>query len=321
MYTHFAHHFSRRAPCTLLGCTVAWAVIFTPTAAYADKPTESVGAEMLFDRGQAAMEAGETDRACALFSESLRLDVAVGTLFNLAACEEKQGKLANAWEHYREGVRHVKQGDARVAIAATKIQSLEKRLPWLTVSLAAAAPAGASVTRDGVSLTNVSLGLAWPVNPGAHPVVVLAEGHEPRTVSVTLAEGEHREIVVDAGAALPGAAASAHGGTRTAAWVVGGIGAGALLTGVATGIVAAVNAGEVKDHCDTASGACDPTGLDAHARTKDWSTVSTVAFGATAGLGIASAVLFFVSRDRATRDAAATTTGLAVTPSGFRVIF
>ena len=53
-----------------------------------------------FERGRALQKDGKTAEACAAFGESLRLEFAYGTLFNVANCAELDGNLGTAWKAY-----------------------------------------------------------------------------------------------------------------------------------------------------------------------------------------------------------------------------
>src|SRR6185369_9862964 len=66
-----------------------------PAAAAAPDP-----AETLFNRGVAQMEAGAYEDACPAIEQSYKLDPRPGTLFALADCEAKRGRLATAVTRY-----------------------------------------------------------------------------------------------------------------------------------------------------------------------------------------------------------------------------
>src|SRR4051812_5323242 len=61
---------------------------------------DPAAAEALFNKGVTEMQAGHFDVACPAISESQRLDPRPGTLFTLAECEAKSGKIATALVHY-----------------------------------------------------------------------------------------------------------------------------------------------------------------------------------------------------------------------------
>ena len=64
--------------------------------------------------GQAAVDKGELRRGRALFLSSLELHPAVGTLLNLADCEEKLGLIASAWRHFKDARPLMRDGDGRI---------------------------------------------------------------------------------------------------------------------------------------------------------------------------------------------------------------
>jgi len=65
------------------------------------------------------MEAGQLADACAPFAEIQRLSTAVGTLLNLADCEEKLSQTASAWAEFRSAAgQSEREGIARDRAAA-----------------------------------------------------------------------------------------------------------------------------------------------------------------------------------------------------------
>jgi len=163
---------------------------------------QGAAAEVLFEEGRKAMEAGDYAAACRKFEESNRLDPAVGTVFNLANCEEQHGRVASAWEHFKDVSARVPQSDRRKAIANERIAALGPRLPYLTIRLRAAVE-GTHVLRDGVELGKESLDLALPVDPGEHEIVVRAPERRDETFRAMLVEGERKSLEVEPGARVP----------------------------------------------------------------------------------------------------------------------
>ena len=76
-------------------------VISAPATAAAQ---DLAAAEALFSKGLADMEAGRYDAACPAIGESYRLDPRGGTLFTLAECEAKAGKIATAVARYDDAL-------------------------------------------------------------------------------------------------------------------------------------------------------------------------------------------------------------------------
>lgn len=143
----------------------------------------------LFAEGRKAMAAGDLDRACSLFDESFRLDAKVSPLLNLAECESRRGHHVEAIGHWRKSLELLAPDDPRREIATKGLADNTAHAASITLSWVGAPP-DARVSIDGVAAT---LG-ASPVlvNPGDHVVVV--EGPERRTLTVSLAAGEKKTV-------------------------------------------------------------------------------------------------------------------------------
>lgn len=325
-----------RRPRLRLGLLLG-ALLILPCTATA-QGRDRAGAEALFRAGREAAERGDHATACQRFEESNRLDPALGTLFNLADCEEKIGKLASAWQRFREVAQRLSPTDERSGIARDRAAALEPRLPKLVLRLAEGAPPEAVVVRDGVELGPASLGLGLPVDPGQHSVIVRAPGRVDRHYDLSLAEGEARELHLEVGAPEPAVATEIsppqpqlHSGTsselnvlspsestspsRTAGYVLTGVGAAGLVAGFVTGGLALSRKSEMEDNCD-ARGACNQTGLDAAESGDTFATISTVTFGVGA-LGVAlGTVLLLTSGD----ESRSVSVGAATGPHGGKLL-
>src|SRR5262249_51464465 len=130
-------------------------------------------------------------------------DYALGTLLNLAACEERTGKLATAWGHYGELVERLPASDERRAYAQERRAAIEPAIPRLTIVLTRRPAPGTRVVRDGIELGAASLGVALPVDAGDHAIEASADDRGARKYVVHLARGERRTLVVEAGPLLP----------------------------------------------------------------------------------------------------------------------
>jgi hypothetical protein len=264
--------------------------------AYADR-SDPVTAEALFRAGREAVDRGDYASACPKFEESNRLDPAVGTTFNLAACDEQIGKIASAWQLFREVAQRLPPGDERIAIARSRAAALEPKLPRLTLQMPSA-PAGAVVLRDEVELGRASLGVPLPVDPGDHVVVVKSPGRGDRRFDVTLSAGATRELVLEPGppveetkAISVAPANTEHGGSsRTLGFVGLGVGGAGVVASLALGAVALSSKHIVDSECK--AGYCTQKGLDAADRGRTAATVSTVAF--TVGVVAAAAGTYLV---------------------------
>ena len=275
----------------LAASLVALASVSLAAEARAGDPA---AARELLKRGYLLAQEGKCEEAVPLFEESLRLDVKAITLINTADCEEKLGRLSGALGHWVDARARAKvEGNAAVeAEAENRAKSLEPRLARLVIVVPRASPAGTVVTRDGITLGPVSLGIETPVDPGPHVVVVGAPGRAEATVRVMLAEGETKRVEAAPGDAVRGDAGRAPEGpeargTSPLVWVGFGVGAAGLAVGSVTGLLAMSRATDVERACP--GGLCpDAEALDRVDGGRTLGNVSTVAFvvgGAGGALG------------------------------------
>jgi hypothetical protein len=273
-------------------------------------------AEILFRDGRARMEAGDAAQACPKFAESLRLEFALGTLLNLAACEEQLGQLASAWEHFVLLSSQLPASDDRRAFVVERAAKLEPRVPRLTVTIVHA-PAGAVVTRDDVVIATATFGESLAVNPGAHRVVVVAPGHVDSLYDVTLREGERRSLMVTPGEVTAPEAARRRGADtkRTVGWVLGGVGTLSLATGVYFGARALSERSRSDELCG-ATTCRDAAGVQAYDDAKTFSRVADVTLGVgIVAVGVA-AYLVLSSPGASEQPTSPPRTAIRVTPFG-----
>ncbi|WP_438014450.1 hypothetical protein WMF18_26525 [Sorangium sp. So ce315] len=307
------------------------AVLGSLSLAAPARAQDVAAAEELFNRGLADMEAGRYETGCKALAESEQLDPQPGTLFTLAMCEARWGRIATAVTHLGNYLAWVdrmtpalraRQGE-RPNAARTERDRLSPRVPRLALSLPPGAPAGTVVTRDGNRLGAAALGVALPVDPGEHRVSTQAPGGPVWEQRVTIAEGETKTLTLEikeapapaptpvpappsrdpapqAPTPMPPAApepAPPPAGRRTAMYVAGGVGAAGVVVGGLMGALVLGKKSIVDQHCGSAIGAgdekaCDATGVDAAKSGNTMALVSTIGFGVgLAGLG-AAAVLY-----------------------------
>ena len=247
--------------------------------------------------GYQLAQEGKCEEAIPHFVESLKLDPKAITLINLAACEEKTAKLADALGHWVEA-RARAQTEGNTAIqeeAEKKAKALESRIPKLTIVLAGATP-DAEVVRDGVALGAASMGVPLPVNPGAHTLVVRAKDHEDTSENVTLVEGESKRVELKLGAEkkagpsvpAPGEKEGPAGETSPLVYVGFGTAIAGVAVGSIFGIMTLGKGSDAKTKCP--AGACqDQAALDDAQSGQTLGTISTIGFivgGVGAAIGV-----------------------------------
>ena len=280
----------------LIYAGVASALLFASSSAQAGDPA---AAREQVKLGYQLAQDGKCEEAIPHFVESLRLDAKAITLINLASCEEKTAKLADALGHWVEA-RARAQAEGNAAIegeAEKKAKALEPRLPKLTVALAGASQAtDPEVVRDGVVLGAASMGVALPVNPGAHTLVVRAKDREETSQTVTIAEGESKLVQLKLGAPKKASVASgpvaapatAGGGTSPLVYIGFGTAIAGVAVGAITGVLAFGKASTAKDGCPNVND-CSPAGMDAVNSGRTLGTISTIGFivgGVGAAVGV-----------------------------------
>jgi hypothetical protein len=255
-------------------------------------PRDPAAAEELFVEGRAAMERGDFVVACKRFEQSQELDPGAGTLINWAECLNRQGKPASSRLKWREALDALPADDERRAAASERIAALDGSVPRLEIRMDPLSPPGTTVMRDGVAVDAATLGLAIPVDPGAHRIDVGAPGRQKSQLVVTLSEGDRRVVVVNAGPVLVAPprpvyvpVAPAPHDVPAAAWIIGGIGAASLITGATFGILAIVEKGRMEDGCPRSAGSrmCNDSGLGAARNGQTYATIANV----TVPIGIA----------------------------------
>jgi serine/threonine-protein kinase len=327
-----------------LSIAVLVAVLAAPAVARAQKDDVS-RAESLFNAGKALLESGQNVDACAKFAESKRLAPGLGVTLYLADCYERIGRIASAWSEFcsAEGLAR-QRNDKRADVARGRAQDLEAKLDRLTIAVAPTVPtAGLSILRDGAAVSQEEWGLAVPVDPGDHTVVVSSPGHAPRTIAAHVGpDAPNATVRIDrledtapsaptASPARPPAPSSAAeappplasspapasppapadpGTTRR--WVGIGVGAAGLV-GIAVGSAFGLSAKSKLDDsnsgpCD-AQDKCDRSGLALRQDASNAATASTIAF-AIGGVAVAAGVVLYVTAPHASQ-----TVGVAVSPT------
>jgi hypothetical protein len=305
-------------------------VLFSSTALPSARAqaTDRALAEELFRQGQTLMEAKRYSEACPKFVESQRLDPGTGTLLNLAACHEGEGKLASAWTEYSEVVTLATRDNRpdRVSYAEDRLKAIEPKLSRLTVGVAPESDVpGLVIKLDGAVVGRPALGVAVPVDPGTHTVEASAPGKQPWRATVDISAGlSSKSVVVPALADAPRAPAEtttaarpvadqtsdeAGNTQRIVAYTLGGAGIVGIGVGSAFGLSAmSKNDESNREGCD--GNACTPAAAEIRKDAQSAGTASTVAFAVGGALLAAGVVVFFTAPSSADKPKV----GLAVGP-------
>jgi hypothetical protein len=274
-------------------------------AAVAGPPTAEEEAAVLFEHAKALMDASRYAEACPTFERSETLDPQVGTMLNLAFCDENLGKTATAWTVWVEAAAKADERGqtSRAEFARSRASLLEPRLLRITVLVAPQRDLDQLDVRvDGVSLARSRWGTPIPIDPGSHWLQASAAGRRPYWRSFEVDEQSVPPVTVPSLDDPPGPAQKADGDRdgsprawrRPAALVMGTFAAVALGAG---GVLAGVS----KATYDSSSGycgalVCDEPGNQRRSTAKTEGNVASVAAASGAAAAIGAAILWFTAR-------------------------
>lgn len=277
---------------------------------------QTVVASTLFQQAVSKMAVGQFSEACPLLEESYRLEAKSGTLFTLANCRDREGRVATASVRYSEYLRayanmselEKKKHAGRANVAETRVRELEPELPTLKVVRQGELPEGVTIRVDNVRLTPRTLNLPLPFDPGTHEITVEQKGTESIKRTVTLEMGHAATFDIDADVSLvkplvedtstqapspilpPQPKKPAANPRRLAGFITLGVGGAGLVFGGVMGALALVEKRTVDEHCDTTTGTCNAqAGIDAENRRRLYAPLSTgglIAGGILAAAGV-----------------------------------
>lgn len=181
----------------LLACLVPALAVAQPTPAEPAAPVDKPAAVELFEQGRADLAAGNVDAACKKFEQSLLKDPrAVGTLLNLALCNERQGKVASALGLFIEAYDRANEAslvEQRTA-AEEHIATLRPLVPFLVLSRAGAPLAGEKLLIDDKVVALDEKEIA--VDPGTHDVTLTAPGRLPFETQISVKVSARVKLVL-----------------------------------------------------------------------------------------------------------------------------
>ncbi len=290
--TPVSSHVSRRWRKVAVALTCAGLVV--PSTLHAQTPAEAERAKQLFSEGSSLALEGKFAEACPKLEESQRLDRGLGTLYNLALCHEKIGRLGSAFRGMRAVARLARETRKapREEAAQKKMEELRSRVSHLAITVV---DPDTTVKVDGEIAERDSWSF-YALDAGPHVIEASAPSKQSARISITIdapagGPGIEEKIAIPALAKAKGEIRVVTKETantrRTAGFVVGGIGLAGVAAAAVTGIVI-LNDKAIGDD------RCQPTCSDASARSavatgKTLIPINYAAFGvAILGVGIGS---------------------------------
>jgi hypothetical protein len=336
----------------LCGAIVAGTI---PSVARAQDPVSAPGevsaasAKDLFERGRDLRGRGDCAGALPLFQKAYALyPLGLGSLRNIAVCEEALSRFASARDSWLELKRAVAaNNDSKYAgwneDADRAVSRLAPKVARLTTDLTVLSPGGdptpdapVDVTIDGQPLARDRVGVAIEHDPGTYVVRASGAGvSAPDQQTILLAAGDNKRVALRVTASPPLASSSPSADAsapalavapsidhqpsaspmRTAGWIALGLGGAGLAGAVASFVVRESALSDLKESCPQYdSGPCAPssrsTVLSDVNRGKTASTLLTV-FGAVGVVGAITGVALVTSSRSHPAQAA-----LVLTPTG-----
>ncbi|MEO7327553.1 MAG: tetratricopeptide repeat protein [Minicystis sp.] len=310
----------------VLACALTLSIALGNSVASA-QPAPAMVAEALFQQGRDLLKQERYAEACPKLAESQRLDPKLGTLLNLAVCNEKLGKIATAWAAYISAAAIARRDgrSEREDFAREQVALLEKRLARVTLHLKAP-QADLRLRWDDQPMSGAALDTPFPVDPGKHLLTVGAPGKKEWSATVEIPADRAQifpvaipaleaapeppkpptpppsasTIIVPAGPP-PVVEPPPTSSMRTVSYAAFGVGGAGLLIGIIAGSVTLSQAGTIRDKCSNDQCNADQQGpIDAATTTANVANVGFV-FGA---LGVGTGVVtYLLSRSKSAESA------------------
>jgi hypothetical protein len=287
--------------------------LFVPRVATA---ADESPARTLYGEAVAAFKAGDVRTACAKLDESYKLEAVTQTLFALAKCRQREGRLATAYAQFQElEKRSQRENDtARASEARARLKEIEPKLSQTVMKLASH-PEVSEVKIDGRSIPRTEWAAPILLDAGAHTFVFSGPGKVDLVKSIYVQEGDILTFeinpLMDVDAFLPpappqsspapsassseaSASASTDGGSnKTLGYILGGAGIASIAFGSVMGVVAIGH----KSDADDLFARRDPSFKDADDAASTTALVSTITIGVGVALVGAGAYFLFFSGD------------------------
>ncbi|HTM43554.1 MAG TPA: hypothetical protein VL137_01290 [Polyangiaceae bacterium] len=301
---------------TLLGGLLAAGLLLS-AARPAVAQSQSGIAEALYEEGRTLVGQGKYAEACPKFAESYKQEAGVGTLLNLASCNEQLGKTATAWSEFTEAYELLSRtpGEPRTAYAQEHRDALASKLSRVAIDVPARNRlSGLVVTLDGAEVGSAAWSVMVPIDPGKHVVKASAPGCVPWDGSVTVGASADKQTVsipllhAAAAPAKPPPAAVANQSTTAATpndqGMTRPVTAPVVILGVAT-IGLAAGAGvtgalylKKKGDFDAINGKTGVSSTERDQKHNDAATMANINVALTAGAvatGVATLIFYFTT--------------------------
>ncbi|MBK7579174.1 MAG: hypothetical protein IPI67_03120 [Myxococcales bacterium] len=304
------------------------ASLWLATPAFAQSDAELIRARKLYAQGLTQEAAGDWAGALGTFEDVARIKATPQVRFHLARCKENLGRFNEALGGYRMAEYEAEQGGKKEQSLVDEVkkarEALEGKIPKVTITRGKGAEA-IKIELDGVALGDTQIGQPITLDPGPHVVRgIVAQGKSFKR-TLTLAEAEQVNVVLDVpddlvAPATETPAAPSSEGTNEAApvaarddavppeaprveasgssapWIIGGLGVASL---AASAVFYSLRAKAVDDLDKGCIGRTCPDTLEStQKRGQTYSTLTGVTLGLGV-VGVGTGVVMLLGRGRA----------------------
>jgi hypothetical protein len=291
---------------------VALAVTLCSIPATAFAQSDPARADQLYKEAVELFKQGNVPYACTKLDESFNADPKTQTLFSLAKCRQREGKIATAMNQFVELVkRGEREGDAtKLAEYKAKVAELDPLVPRAVLKLEAL-PDVTEVRLDNKPLPRNEWTTPIMLDPGEHTFQVSATGRKPGEKTVSVKERETVTVQID----LPSDGSKDTGPvtqpeptpstgeekkTPVLGYILGGAGIVFIGVGTGTGIMAIRHNDKAEDRFAAHEGSYK----DSQDRASNYALASTITFGV--GIACLAAGAYFIFFDKPSKSTAST---------------
>jgi hypothetical protein len=181
---------------SLLLVLIASLVTLAATPAHAEDSRKSAVARSLFEEGVSLGDRGDWVGAADRFARAYSLKPTSAVAFNWGSALMELGRLVEARE-LLWSVQQDPNANAELKRECTeRLDTLAERLAHVRVHVPAGNRADLSLDLDDKPLPRAAWDVPSPVDPGTHTLVLREDGDERSRATVTLRQGEQRDVTL-----------------------------------------------------------------------------------------------------------------------------
>jgi hypothetical protein len=267
-----------------VGLVALVAASSAPRIAVAQTTADKLAAQRLLSQGNQAVGEGDYLTAIERFKKAYARFPSPKILVNIGSTQRLLGRYADAAATYEQFLADPTAEKARIPEVTRALREIDALLARIRVVVP---DTQASVRLDGKEIPKFTSGVVLRIDPGEHTVSATRDGYLPALKTVPIRAGEEATVTLEL--RLPEKIiVRTAGPQRIFGFVVGGLGAAGVITGLALGGAALADKHSAAGHCFGAttpsSPECDAEAVSLDSRASTFGNAATGAF--IAGLAL-----------------------------------